>query len=404
MRNKNFIPYLSVLLILLLMEGVCYLGLKILNKKFRIRYGPNVEVLSKQQKTLLKKFLAARKGERVKQHPVLGWVSTSQANSAGMRDDREYDKTPSPGVVRIAAFGDSFTYGSDVTLEESWEKQLAASAPSLEVLNYGVGAYGLDQAYLRYLEQGAVYSPHIVFIGYMSENIARNVNVFRPFYRRSYRNVIFTKPRFKLINGKLVLLKNPVATFEDHERLLLHDREVLAKLGENDYHYQTRYNRGPFDFLATVRLIKLVRSVLDKEILHPIFKRNGMYNVDSEAYQLTLRIFDAFHRDVLENGALPIILIFPDLNDLPRSREGKQRRYTPLMDDLRARGCYVIDLLAALEPYESRYTIKELTRNRGHYSPLGNKIVAEYILKTLTAWGFTSVPKVKEEIVAKRRS
>ena len=46
---------------------------------------------------------------------------------------------------------------------------------NMEVINFGVGGFGLDQAYLRYLEDGIQYKSHIVMIGFMSENIYRNV-------------------------------------------------------------------------------------------------------------------------------------------------------------------------------------------------------------------------------------
>ena len=397
-RFRRWIPYVFVFLIYLVTEGICYLGLRLLQKTFHVSYDPNVSALSENQKASLRKFLKAKKGERVKQDPILGWVSISGANSAGMRDNREYERVPPPVTIRMSAFGDSFTYGEDVTLGDTWEKQLALLMPSMEVLNYGVGAYGLDQAYLRYLQVGTEYSPHIVFIGYMSENIARNVNVFRPFYSRSYGNVIFTKPRFKVTDGKLVLLKNPVSTFEDHEHFLLHDAAVLAKLGEHDYHYQNNYNKGVVDFLPTVRFTKLFQSALNKKLLNPIFQWDGMYNVRSEAYEVTVKIFDAFYRKALENGALPIILVFPDNNDQGRSREKQKRRYSPLLDYFHGKGYRFIDVLRALEPYESDYTIQELTRDWGHYSPLANKIIAGYIATQLETWHLADLSKVKEAV------
>ena len=51
----------------------------------------------------------------------------------------------------------------------------------IEALNFGVGGFGLDQAYLRYLEDGIQYNSHIVLIGFMSENIYRNVIPIVPF-------------------------------------------------------------------------------------------------------------------------------------------------------------------------------------------------------------------------------
>jgi hypothetical protein len=392
-RVRRWMPYMFILLIYLFTEGTCYLGLLLLQKKFHVPYVPNMSVLSENQKASLKRFLKAKKGQRAGQDPILGWVSISETNSAGMRDDREYERVPSPRKIRISAFGDSFTYGEDVALAEAWERQLAMLEPSMEVLNYGVGAYGLDQAYLRYLQVGTEYNPHIVFIGYMSENIARHVNVFRPFYSAAYGDVIFTKPRFKVRDGKLVLLKNPVSTFEDHEHFLLDDAEVLAKLGKNDYHYQTNYNKGAFDFLPTVRFTKLFWSTLNKKIFNPIFQQDGMYNAQSEAYAVTLKIFDAFYSKVLENGALPIIVVFPDINDQRRSRNKQERRYTPLLRYFHDKGYRFIDVLGALEPHESDYTVEELTRAWGHYSPLGNKIIADYMFTHLKNWHFETRQK-----------
>ena len=46
-------------------------------------------------------------------------------SSAGLRDG-EHDRAKAPGVVRIAADGDSITYGSGVRRDTSWPKRLEA--------------------------------------------------------------------------------------------------------------------------------------------------------------------------------------------------------------------------------------------------------------------------------------
>jgi hypothetical protein len=401
-RVGRFLPVVSILLIFLIIEGLCALGLLLLHKTMRAKYDPNVSTLSETQKTALRTFLKTGQGQHAHQDPILGWVNISEANTAGMRDDREYEGVPRRGTIRISAFGDSFTYGSDVALGETWAKQLGLLNPSLEVLNYGVGAYGLDQAYLRYRRVGTDYRPHIVFIGYMSENIARHVNVFRPFYTSSYRDVIFTKPRFRVNGDALVLLENPIATLADHERLLRHDREVLAQLGENDYHYQTNYNAGVLDVFRAVRFAKVAWSLVNKGLVNPIFDLDGTYNPNSEAYRVTVKIFETFYRAVLANGALPVILVFPDTNDQQRSRQKKLRRYAPLLNEFRRQGNYYIDVLEALEPHESRHTIEDLTQRWGHYSPLGQRIVAGYIATQLRNWDLTDPTRTKAAVQAAR--
>jgi len=311
---------------------------------------------------------------------------------------------PRAGILRISAFGDSFTYGAQVPLAETWEKRITGLSPSIELLNYGVGAYGLDQAYLRYDQVGINYHPAVVFIGYMSENIARDVNVFRPFYSSMYGSAIFTKPRFQVKDDQLVLLRNPLASLEDYENFLRNDTEVLPELGKNDYHYQMNCNPGWLDFSPSVRLGKLFWAHLRKNLLHPIFKLDGMYEVNSEAYEVTLRIFDAFYRKILENGAVPIILVFPDVNDQERSRKGKIRRYTPLLEYFRFKGYRFIDTLEALEAYKASHSTADFSVGGwGHYSPLGNAIIGEYILNKLKGWDFLDASKLNQAAQLERR-
>jgi hypothetical protein len=401
--KKNKLTFAMIVFIYLLIEGTCYFNLWVLRTHFKISYNPNISRLSDEQKARLRNFLQKRRGQYAQQDPVLGWVYYDSTNTSEMRDNLKYEKVPLPGKLRLSTFGDSFTFASDVKLEESWGKVLARQIPSCEVLNYGVGAYGLDQAYLRYQQIGTEYHPHMVLIGYMSENLARHVNVYRGFYTGAYRNTIFTKPRFQLQNGQLVLLKNPLSTVKDYEYFLNHDEKVLARLGKNDYHYQRNYNGCAFDFLPSVRFVKLCIATLRNKFGVPIFTSQGLYNMNSEAYQITEKIFDAFYQNVLQNEALPIIVIFPDMGDQMRSRRKKERRYTPLLEHFNSKGYRYIDLLEALKPYEAQYNIDELVEKRwGHFSPLGNKIIAEYIANQLDHWDLADVKNVREAVGKER--
>ena len=403
MKSRTKLIFASVLVMYLVFEGLCFACLWLLPKIANVRYDPNPTVLTSEQKTLLVEFL--KRSSPTGFDGTLGWVNPpSHTNLAGIRDDHEYELTPRPGALRISAFGDSFTYGGDVPLGANWAKQMTAIAPSIEVLNYGVGAYGFDQAYLRYLKVGADYHPNIVLIGYMSENLSRDVNVFRPFYTAMFRNMIFTKPRFRLQNDQLVLLPNPLSTYPDYENFLRNDTAVLAQIGQNDYWYQINYSRGGLDFLPSVRLGKVFVEKLRQHVTNPVFALDGKYNERSEAYQVTARIFDAFYQKALDNGALPIIVVFPDINAQARSLRGDPRRYGALLQYFDSNGYRYIDTLSALEPYYSRYSVGQLTvGNWGHYSPLGNKIVAEYILAQLKTWGLVDAAHANEAAQRERQ-
>jgi len=111
---------------------------------------------------------------------ILGWVprpnSSSENglyhyNSLGLRSARrDYSAEPDSGVLRIAIFGDSFTHGSDVPYEHTFGAILAdnlnTAGTAAEVLNFGVGGYGIDQAMLRFSEQGARLGTDIVVLGF----------------------------------------------------------------------------------------------------------------------------------------------------------------------------------------------------------------------------------------------
>ncbi|HLG96129.1 MAG TPA: hypothetical protein VKX49_07445 [Bryobacteraceae bacterium] len=163
------------------------------------------------------------------------------------------------------------------------------------------------------------------------------------------------------------------------------------------------YGRGPLDFSRTVRITKLAWSQVKSRVLYPTFQNDGMYNANSEAYRVTEKIFDVFYRNVLEDGALPVVVIFPDTVDQPRSRQHKPLRYTPLLNHFNSNGYRYIDVLNAIQPHESRYRMEDLSARFGHYTPLGNQIVAEYMLEQLKHLDLLDPNEVKQKIAAERK-
>lgn len=158
-------------------------------------------------------------------HPERGWSlapnlrdlpvfdgKTLSSSSRGLRGAREPAIPKNAGTLRIALFGDSFTFGEDVGDEETFghqmERLFAATAipgkPTVEVLNFGVHGYGHDQMLLYLRETLPIYQPDIVILGYVTDDSLRNMTTFRD----------FAKPRFRRVGGELVLEGVPVPTPE----------------------------------------------------------------------------------------------------------------------------------------------------------------------------------------------
>lgn len=91
-------------------------------------------------------------------------------NSLGLRG-RDYPLKKPPGIRRILAVGDSFTFGWGVNLEDTWpyklEKELNAGIknPRFEVLNFGITGYS-PREYLDMVKTAVpVYKPDYVIVG-----------------------------------------------------------------------------------------------------------------------------------------------------------------------------------------------------------------------------------------------
>ena len=157
--------------------------------------------------------------------PATGWTykpnSTREnggfmINSAGLRSTRDFTLQPASDTLRIALFGDSFVAGDEVKDDEVWgynlERLLIQAGTRAEVLNFGVGGYGMGQAFLRWKHQGKDYAPDVVIFVFQAENLDRNANVFRLLYQGG---VVYSKPRFILEEDSLALINSPALPPEE---------------------------------------------------------------------------------------------------------------------------------------------------------------------------------------------
>ena len=101
-----------------------------------------------------------------------GWLwridpVTHDTNSYGFRGP---DRPPAkaPGTFRIAALGDSFIYGQGVntpdTLPAQLERALQEERPQIEVLNFGVPGYGMEEYLLQYERFITRWSPDLLLL------------------------------------------------------------------------------------------------------------------------------------------------------------------------------------------------------------------------------------------------
>ena len=296
-------------------------------------------------------------------------------NGSGFRAERDYRPDPPTDSLRIALFGDSFTAGDDVGDDEVWSRQLETMLNErgfkAEVLNFGVGAYGVDQAFLRWREQGKDFAPDIVIFGLQPENLARNLNVFRQLMHGS--GPPFSKPRFVVDNGELELVNSPtlppeqlIAAFEDFGN---------HPLAAYEHHYESRYMVS--NWWATSRLASLVYAVLKPDQIDI-----DVYERDTEGGQLGRAIIDAFARDVAGNDAEFVVAHLPlqwHLQHFYQTSPPQEPPFQFLLDHCRDNYVYI-----ATEAYLGpEYAADEYWTATKHYGPEIHALIADAVAQGL---------------------
>ncbi len=324
--------------------------------------------------------------------PDLGWTVFPHSRSPsgiyaynrdGLRTaDREasYSPTPAPGVLRIELFGDSFANGADVPFAQTWgqvlEAELRRRGIAAEVLNFGVGGYGMDQALLRWRKQGRRLSPRVVLLGFQPENVKRNVNLVRLMYVPDSR-LPFTKPRFVSSGDTLRAVNVPAAPPESLPAIIEHMDRWPLRRHEAFYRPDDYRPRLP---LAS-RFVAFALAVLGRRVGADAAFEAAFGRTDSEAGVVTLRVVDAFERDARAAGAEFLLVHLPAREGLAELRS--PRRALPYAELLAAlqRGHRFVETGNAL--LAGAASLDSLFGPTSHYSALGNRIVGEVVADSL---------------------
>lgn len=290
-------------------------------------------------------------------------------NSAGLRSLREYDIQPLADTLRIALFGDSFTAGDDARDEDAWsqllEVNLNQAGIRTEVLNFGVSAYGMDQAFLRWRHEGSEYAPDIVVFGWQAENLDRNVNVFRQLIHPL--GPPFSKPRFVLADDDLQLVNSPTIPPSDLVA-------AFENFGDNPLAVHEAYYRSR-DYVkqwwSGSKLISYINSVVRRQVEHSQVR----YAPDSERGRLGKAIVDAFAADVSRQGKAFVVVFLPHKDHVSRVVNGRPIPYAYLLEDLSEK-YHFLSLADRLEPEHKEDSYWGATL---HYGPELNQLLAELV-------------------------
>jgi len=223
------------------------------------------------------------------------------------------------------------------------------------VLNAGVGAYGIDQAYLRaelLLEQ---YNPDVVILSFISDDINRTELSYYP-YGGGW------KPYFEYEDGSLVLRNVPVPR---------------APPPQGSHSFQTLRNGLSYSALADFVLNRIAGKWWRDLPVKQIHQDGENVSVD-----LLVRM-NALTKG---HGGQFIAVAFATNGSI-----GNNARLPNLVERLREKDIEVLNLLPEMLKLQPSQ-LQKLFQPGGHYSPAGNRWVGERIAAFLDERGIRSPP------------
>ena len=372
-RRKLLFGVLTVLLVWLVLDTGLYVFLSHLDKTRDLFYG--FELPDSEQ--------IAGHAERFF-HPRWGWdIPAESKGQFGNRKGRDYAPKQR---YEIKAFGDSFTYCSEVADNETWEHYVEEQT-GWDCLNFGVSGYGPDQALLKYRD--IEIPTRFTVLGIWDENIGRLMAQWWGFYRPGG---IGMKPRFEVAqDGSIRLVESPIKGVDDLERL--RDRDFMERLKESDYWfaYDRRLGRptklrwpATFTVVSHWGFFSKYLGIYVKNIVAPSFdseratrKFSHLYEVDSPGLAIMKHVIEQFTATAKERQETPVVMILPTWHSVDMIEQFGRSPYGSLVDYLQETGCVFVDIgeVFAQEQYDTYYV-----SYNGHFSPRGNKRVADVLV------------------------
>jgi hypothetical protein len=346
MKGKTFaiLIYLVFLLILLeLFSGV------LLSTKYGMRFVQKIDCDVSRRLLWLKRHMDTHSGFYYKfdiYNYTKGWSikpnlmdmpvfkgKVLSSNSKGIRGKREYQYGKSI-KKRILILGDSFTFGEEVSDNETYSYYLQQALPSSEVINFGVHGYGHDQMLIYFKEEGIKYEPDIVILGFVGSNMKRNILEFRD----------YSKPKFRVLNGKLKL---------ENSRIMEPGEFIKKK---------------PYDSKFVDLLNLIYQGYRNKRRLSQI-----------EAEKVTTAILDEMVNIANLINAVPVFIYLPTNDEMSAfNKKLPQEEY--LSRYCMNRGIYFLSLKSY---FLAKRNIGVVTKAKGHWEAKEHQIAAEAIKKYL---------------------
>lgn len=356
--------------------------------------------------------------EKFKKHSFssdLGWEPRPGTSGYDILDGKEikYEignfgqrKCPSDGnkilKQQLLILGDSFAFGRQVEAKYTISNLLNLNQ-SLKTYNFGVGNYGLDQAFLRLKKVYNKLKPSYVVFIIVPETICRIQSSWKHFYE--YGNILAFKPKFvtSSSSSNLILIKNPFQKLQKENF-----EKAINICKKNDKYYLTKFNRDllkrPYIiniFKNNCMALKIILSFYinrlktkpdinwqQSEFQNYILKKNSKIT-DLEyknpySKNLLINIINEINTYCLKRKIIPLICFIPQYHDVSQNSLGFQNYSKFIIELQKLVSIKIIDFKNIFENFNTPIDKLYLNNIGGtHLSKLGNEVVSKVLKKEI---------------------
>ena len=332
--------------------------------------------------------------DSIQRDGVDGSRTVYRYGAAGERKLINYSDRP----CRVNTYGNSFTQCHQVSDGETWQEYLAAHLGE-PIRNFGVGGYGVFQAFarLRRMEQTAVKTPYLIFNIYDDDH-RRTVMPWRGFivnYQRTaemFHANPWTHLRVNLDSGQWEEAAGPCPSSTALRELLSFERTRALVVGHEIVQLHAMSEGVPDVPQDRIRRLadwaKVTFDFTDVGSRRSSAQKLG----EVVARASTIHVMEKLHAFAKQQDRRLMVVFSYGTRAALRACEGQPK----LADDialiqwLKDRGIPVVDALDAHVADFAQFRIPPADYIKrlynGHYSPAGNQFFAFALKKAMVEW------------------
>ncbi len=342
--------------------------------------------------------------------PELGYIPGNYLPADGVDKSSTISTVQSNGArtsflytgrkCRINTYGDSFTHGDQVNDGETWQEYLAAHLGE-PIRNFGVGGYGVYQAYRRMIreERTAHRAENLILYIWGDDHIrsllrCRHAIIYKRWSHRGgtmFHANFWAHLEMNLQTGRFVEKENPLNT-----------PAALYRMTEPQFMVERLKDDLALQLYAVARgyTRELDREKINRLAAHlnyriewsrePELPRQALELLDRYSLEATRFVLGRAREFAEQNHKKLLIVLFDPGRAMKELRESGTRYDQPVVDFLKKERFNYFDMNEVQLSDFARYRIPFDEYMKlyfiGHYNPRGNHFFAYSIKDKIVAW------------------